>query len=853
MERGVFILGPVVDEVVRHVRAGTSVNLVGLRSSGRTAVLGHVAEALPDFGLAPLRLTGVAALRDRPLATLALSGIELTSTSLTPGGLGQAARALERALSARPSVVVVDDADEVDAMSAGLLVGVRATLPVPVVAASRPAGRRQPAAHPLTAELRPAVRVDLEPLGYADVLRLVHRLLPGPVDRSTTARIATTTGGLPGLVTALVGSMERTGVLAQRGGTWIAAGDTWTAGLVQAVEPLIGGLDDGDLEALTALALSGTVTLHRATQLASWESVARLEDCGLLHVSPAGSEPVVGVFPPLLARYLAHDTSLVRAVRLRDQVAPLYGLRPIEPDGLRPAPGGLPGRGSLPVLDRQYTEFWRAEVTVRHEAWSRNPVPATAVPLVLALHGVDAPARDVDEVLGRTRADASDARATARLAGLHVLDVALLRRDIAGAERLLDSSPTPTGYTGLLCALRAHISLVTETPLAMSAVVAADDDGPLAREAVAAVRIECALASGDTRAAAAEIDGFSPIDPRFVLARDLSTAIIALVDGRVSDGTALALSFLEDAREQLDAGGVRAHAYVAALGLYLRGRLDDADALLSQTLALTSRDGLAMQYQDGVLVLAALVASLRGDSARARALAAQAESLGAPRGPFPAMYADVASALVRGPGEDTGRLLWDLAEERLTHGFPFAAAAAAVAAMERFADPARGRRIIAELTRVDSRLVRALCAYLEAIGLDDDTALAHVQERLRDEGLDLYATRAALSRAIALRERGDLPGSVEQARLAWADAESRGSQTRGLFAALVHEIDLSVRERQIIARISEGVPSSAVASAMGLSVRTVDNHVQNSMRKVGVDSREALIEAVDTWAALPST
>lgn len=847
MAHGTFVQGDVVDQVLSFLRSGTSVNLVGLRSSGRSTVLSRVAERLTDEGYAPLQVTGVAALRDRPLSALAVAGVDLPSAPLTPGTLAVAARSLERRLTARPSVVVVDDADDIDPVSAGLVVAVRSRVPVPVVAGTRPTGLRQPVTVPLTAALGSAARVEVPVLGYGAVLQVVHGLLPGPVHRSTTARIATASGGLPGLVVALVESGRRAGTLVRRKGAWVVPGDLWCPALVQSLQPLVADLDDDDLDALTQVALAGTVELRRATALVPWETVARLDDAGLLLSSVAGPEPVLGVFPPLLARYLAHGGSPVRSWHARHDLVPRTGV---------PVTGGdlgltLPGLGALPLLDQQFAEYWQAELADRRAGWLADPVPRTALPLVTALHGVGAPERALAEVLARTRPDPADPYSAMVLRNTRVLDIALRHRDPARALTLLEDEPAPVGYRGLDHAVRAHLTVVTRRMPDLADLVPAETDVRFAQDAVRMARIECELAAGRLRDAAARTEGFRPGFAGLVLGVELATGLELVLDGRVAEGTEQALLHLERARERLDSAAVRAHAFVAALGLILRCRLGDAEVLLSQVLALTSRDGFATHFQDGVLVLAADVAALRGDIGHARALATQAEALGAPRGPFPSMWPDAVRAEVEVTAAGSGETLWSLAEERLQAGFPLAAATAAVTAMERSPDRERVRPVMAAAAQTDSALARAQVDYLLALSTDDPDTLAAVAELMRAEDLRLYTIRAAVARAKALRARGAMAEAAAQAQEAWAEAESDGGHAHGLFETLARLVDLSAREREILARIGQGLPSSAVAAGMSLSVRTVDNHIQNALRKVGVDNRVALVMAAQTWARVP--
>lgn len=846
MAERTFVQVELADRVLAHLGSGTSVNVVGMRTSGRTALLRHVVEQLDAQGLGTVRITGVGPLQDRALGTLAVNGIHIPTSALGPAAFAGAVSALEREVATRPSVLVVDDADDVDVATTGVIVVVRSRVRVPVLAVSRLPGGQSPQRRPLAEELHPAVRLVMPPLDYGSVLRLVHDLLPGPVDRSTVARIATASGGLPGLVTALIEVGTRTGRLTSTADGWRWHGALWDPSLVQAVEPLIAHLDAEALVVLTMIALSGMIGLRRAARLTSWDALAVLEAGGLIQVVTVAREPVAVVFPPLLARFLAHERSAVRTAQVQDRI--VSGSRAARSADGRPASDasrGDQGGVLLPLLDRRFAEHWLAELEDCRREWTANPVPSTAVPLMTALYAAGAPVGEVDRVVRDTTPSPDDPRGAVVLRATYAIDVGVRRHDPDAALARLAASPPPPGYAGMDRAVSAHLAMVGRRLPDAGPLVPSGDDAPLAVEALRAVRISVHLAAGRVPAAAREAADFVPSTAMLALNLAFGRGYGLVVGAELSAGVERALADLEAAHEQLDAGGVRVHAYVAAFGLLTAGRLAEAEGLLSQVLALSSHEGLVAHCHDASLVLAAVTASLQGREERAAALAAQAGALGAPRGPFPWMWPDAAGSLL-----GTGRAdeLWALAEERSAAGFGVAAVVAAVEAMERAPDAARARALLRSAPR-ECALVESLSHLLRALGQQDPDALADAGALLGAQGLQLYATRAAVARALALRAGGDLPAAAEQAQQAWVEAERHGGAAGGLFRPLVRAVDLSLREQEVIRRIGEGLPSSAVAAALGLSVRTVDNHIQNGLRKVGVRTRADVVAAVDTWAA----
>ena len=76
-------------------------------------------------------------------------------------------------------------------------------------------------------------------------------------------------------------------------------------------------------------------------------------------------------------------------------------------------------------------------------------------------------------------------------------------------------------------------------------------------------------------------------------------------------------------------------------------------------------------------------------------------------------------------------------------------------------------------------------------------------------------------------------------------AACEGAAIPALFRAAVPD-PLSGRERQIVMLAVNGMASKDIAERLFLSVRTVSNHLQHAYTKLGVTSRAALAQALET-------
>ena len=378
-----------VARVVGYLQDGTHVHVAGLRGSGRSAVLGQVTDRLAALGIPVVAVRGMRALRDRPLGALAVAGVPVASTPHPLTLLTSAVDGLADLLGSPSAVLLVDDADELDGTSVAAIHAVHDRLRTRVVTASLPT--RVPAM--LTDELRPAARVDLGPLPFDGVHRLLHTMLGRGVEPAAVARIAAASGGLPGLVEALVDTARRENRLVLRDGLWVARGELWTSPLSQTVEPFLTGLGEDDREALTVLAFAGTVSLATAGDLVGADRLTALDDAGLVQVLSDGERTLVGVFPPVVGDHLVHETPVTRRLQATGRVSGARSRQgaPVVPVGSRVV---------TPVLSRLFAGHWAERRALLTRRWEQDPAdPGTTAELLEAMRLTHARPHELGAVL----------------------------------------------------------------------------------------------------------------------------------------------------------------------------------------------------------------------------------------------------------------------------------------------------------------------------------------------------------------------------------------------------------------------------------------------------------------------
>jgi DNA-binding CsgD family transcriptional regulator len=247
---------------------------------------------------------------------------------------------------------------------------------------------------------------------------------------------------------------------------------------------------------------------------------------------------------------------------------------------------------------------------------------------------------------------------------------------------------------------------------------------------------------------------------------------------------------------------------------------------------------------EGVLAQAA---SLRGDLRRAEtALAAAHAAVVAP--PTDVPWVDLCEAWV----------LW--AEGETTRAAQAALRAAAgwrqvgFSSLEAWAlhDAARlgdlfgVERLVLLADCCEGDLIPALAAHVQALADADGPGLERISLDFERMGLTLLAAEAATEAAEAHRKAG-MPNRARVPMLRSAALTADCEQSRSpIIARVSTRRALTDRELQVAQMASAGASSADVAARLGLSVRTVENHLQQAYSKLGVSSRAQLAVVLTT-------
>jgi DNA-binding CsgD family transcriptional regulator len=287
-------------------------------------------------------------------------------------------------------------------------------------------------------------------------------------------------------------------------------------------------------------------------------------------------------------------------------------------------------------------------------------------------------------------------------------------------------------------------------------------------------------------------------------------------------------------------------------GAFLSGKCRTARAWLEEGAAICERymaGGGHLVAVEGVLAQAA---SLCGDLRRAEAaLAAARAAVVAPLTEQP--WVDLCEAWVLWAGGEGPRAA--ATARRAAAGWRDAGFAAteawALHDAARLGDLSGAERLELLAAGCEGDLVPALAAHVRALAGADAAGLEHISAELERMGLILLAAEAAAEaaethRRAGMANRARVP-ALRSAALAAGCERSRSPAldrvaTRGA---------LTERELQVARTACGGTSSADIAVQLGLSVRTVENHLQQAYSKLGVGSRAELAVILARIPKLP--
>lgn len=824
--------------------------IVGAAGVGKTRLADEYMAQAVRQGWAGGRATASAAAGAVPLGAIAHlipAGVDMSDPAT---GFAQVATALGGPQRHR-RVLQVDDLHLLDAASAILLGQLLDAGVIRLIATVRTGTTPVEAVNGLVGADR-LLRVDLAPFDQDMVEQVLEAVLGGPVSRRAVHTLYEASGGNALYLHELVHGAQTSGALSRTDGVWDLS-EGALAGTPRLTELITARLDTATPAArpvLELLALCEPLSLGDSGPMAV---LAELEAAGLIRVHLDGRRTAVALTHPLYGETLRTDMPVLRrralllqqierveahGARRRDDTQHLAGWSLAATGHADPA---LLVRAAS--LARHADDYSRATVLAgaawREERSIRTALTYATTLIDLARHDeAEGVLREAEELSPDSGQVLLDAR----------LDNLILQGRLLDAQRLLEDREDPQSRLSMATVLyyrgRFLDSLGFCRPLLESSDATTRQD---ARTCAAS----CLLRIGSIDEAT---DMLRPLQRFLPYAEDrdgeransLYSDFIENIDayahglsGELHAAEEILTRSYEEAVVRSETGARSA----VGLGFILleRGRPRTAMSMLHPVATQRTHWDLFTQWAQANAVICAAVLQQKESMDRYLALLPEpGDNVEACNNRLArAWYASVtfdksrAEQMLREAAGESRRLEQHLHTVWVVHTM--------------------GRLGMAELAApywdvpVQGAFLRAQLDYTRAVAGDDAERLTQVAQVFRTAGADLYAAEAYAGAAQAHRRRGHTRRAKVAANwAAEAAANCEGAHTPALdfLRATQTMVHLTDREREIALFAAGGAASKEIATALCLSVRTVNNHLQHVYTKLGVSNRRELSENI---------
>jgi DNA-binding CsgD family transcriptional regulator len=711
-------------------------------------------------------------------------------------------------------------------------------------------------------------RVDLEDLSHDGVDTLLHLVLSGPVEGTTSSEIWTASQGNILFVRELVlGSLEHGRLVRQRD-TWRLTGPlATTARLAELVEARLSELGSKERETLEILAVWEPAGLSDLEAIVGPEVLEALEHAGVITLRIDGRRQLVGLAHPLYGDILRAQMPALRRRRLLLDHAERIerrGSRRRE-DLLAVATARLEATGVADAellvraarLARYGRDFEQVERLAR-AALLDGAGPEAGLLLGEALHELGA-FEEAERVLADAeRATHVDDELYVLVVGMRYLNLmwGLNRADEAlaankVARQRVGDRPGATALAVIDGMLLTYSGRPREALALLAGLPDTADPWERAERSIAELPALIAMGRPETaialaRRAYTEHEDLlaEPVAIADASVHTLHEVHALLQAGRLAEAAARAEAGYDVVPATAAPDVAMWFAFHSGRAALLRGRPATAVRWLSEAVARSDEYHFAGPRRLGLSFLAMAHASL-GDVAGSAAAAAELATIpemafSRPDQEFGPAWARVAAGDVPG-----GREVLLAAADRAASRDHFAAEASLRHDVVRLGG---GTSVAARLEELagacEGRLVAAYARHARAVTGGRPEALVEAAEEFVAIGADLLAAETLTEAAEAAQRRGDRrAASALFVRASAVASQCEGARTPAL-ATPASIVPLTARERDVAVLAAQGASSKRIAERLYLSVRTVDNHLQNVYGKLGVTGRRELAKAL---------
>lgn len=830
------------------IARGRSVEIVGARGSGRTDCLSRVGTALVERGWDTFLIRGEASFRSVPYAALTLAGLG-SGRDPRATGVGSVVDELAEMLKRGRTVVLIDDWDDLDEASWGVIATACERLRAPVVVTRV---RASATASSLAASrLGQAMRITLEPLPYAEFERSIIDHVGSRFEPSTMSQLFSLSGGYVGLGLAVYDAATVERRLDLVDGHWVAAGDLWCDSLTVLVESLIAPLEAPLAEALEILAFVGTVDIAAMRPIVGIEALEQLEAHGLIAVLASGQRMLVAVSPPLIVEYFRSSVRTIRRSRLLGRVESLRQNEDVYVDQWM---ADLPDPHTSQFV-RVVHERLNARQLVARLEWERNPSFVTAVAYLEASIRMPLPDVVVDRVFDETAGAQGDEQSRAEWLTLFAEHRAFHHGEaIEAIAKLRAESTKMQHYGGLLIAKAVELEHIFVGGADVR-VLGDPTDEELPRTVRARIHMTLAYvlsSAGEWEASHGHLEAAAALGASSDNFAEVLRGFNLLLAGELDDAILHASRGFDIARAQLDPERMRGMGHLLSVCKAFAGQYLDIDSVVDRVTALGDPVSVPPFADRDISIVASVIASRRGQAKLAERRLRDLERSELPDNPLVGGNVSWARAQIlasRGALVEAADVLLRDGDVAWDRGARAAGALAYLAAVEIDPSPDRLAARRDRMRSVTAPIVVEQLAFAEALVAGDAGRLAQLAGRF-EAAHRFSLALVALSRAADIAADDENEGDAVAFARELVAMKSRLQPHRVDSARFViQHVELTAREEQVARLAASKRTNQQIADELVLSPRTVESHVHRAMRKIGVQRRGDLasyFERLDT-------
>jgi DNA-binding CsgD family transcriptional regulator len=839
------------------------VALIGGAGFGKTCLAAQAARLAVDHGMTYAWLRATKSAAAIPFAALAPLFMELDLTPrLDAGLLRSLTEAIDRHRGERRMALIIDDAQELDDASVALLdqlvehkgVVVVFTVRMGMGDAESVVGRWRD---------QHILRIEVGPLPDSEIRTLAVMAVGGPIDGATLQSLVESSSGNVLFLRELIQGALESGALTSELGLWRLRGSlAHSPRLRDLIEQRLSGLSEPELEALELVSLSDPVRLDLLEHLVDLRSIERLETLGLLDVLDKESGPELRLNHPLYGEVVRAHLPSIRKIRLSRALADAAEVRGKvnDRDTLRVAvwrlDGGGGGRTDATLEAASIalrTENYALAARLSRSVWEEDHSVAAAIVLGDSLDFLGR-SREAERVLSAAAPLAESDRQRTSVAVRRASALFRTLGDAEGADRVVEEAASlisDESCTREIHALRGNFLLLSGNvagSIALDESILQVGGDPAFAQASLDLGAGLALAGRTDEAIShttVALSARTDLDDEEQLSA-IGVYWVAQALAHYHAGHLTEAEFIGDAGYQIsvEKSNVDGQAWFASmLGLvYLaQGRLVAATNLFRESASLFG--SLNHPGRRWGLSGIALASSYLGDSSTAEKALADLDR-GAPTAvrmqDVNMLRARAWSALVRGEISAARDILWEAVALAESWG-QFATEAEALHDLVRTGAISPAAERLEDLQDVvDGAFMEARLSFTGAALRSDPETAATAANQFETIGANLFAAEAfslesRLASSAGLRRRASTADArarralqkCEGASALWIPRSSESSQ-------------LSDREREVALLASQNLTSREIANRLFVSVRTVDNHLQQVYVKLGVKRRTDL-------------